>query len=317
MTMDNMVKTLESMGFGVAKTFAPRHGSFRFSIAKDGRTYTKIFKYPTGESDDVKDKLQRDFIELIVDEFYHPGFNRNSNKTTNSWTDPATNKTYSYNWGINTDYIDTDYIKEDLMVTKALSYIQKATFFAIKKVIFNPPATIVFWNDGDKTVVKANNEDFDPEKGLAMAISKRAFGNRGNYFNEIKKWTDKYEASTSKESKREPLKVASACSKCLGYIDVANSIDEAIKSNSNHVYLAYHRLVNALHDKKATKKDMIMAINDAMYHIGGITVFDPDDPVLMAYRALDCAMEKKNTLKAVLGSAMEEAIGWLGSVLDD
>ena len=65
------------------------------------------------------------------------------------------------------------------------------------------------------------------------------------------------------------------------------------------------------------KKDMIMAINDAMYHIGGITVIDPDDPVLMAYRALACTMEKKNALKAVLGSAMEEAIGWLGSVLDD
>ena len=42
----------------------------------------------------------------------------------------------------------------------------------IKRIIFNPPATIVFWADGDKTVVKAHNEDFDPEKGLAMAICK-------------------------------------------------------------------------------------------------------------------------------------------------
>lgn len=40
----------------------------------------------------------------------------------------------------------------------------------IKKVIFNDPATIVFWNDGSKTVVQARGEDFDPEKGLAMAI---------------------------------------------------------------------------------------------------------------------------------------------------
>lgn len=54
----------------------------------------------------------------------------------------------------------------------------------IKQVIFNDPATIVFWNDGTKTVVKAHNEKFDKEKGLAMAICKKAFGNKGN-FNEV------------------------------------------------------------------------------------------------------------------------------------
>lgn len=58
----------------------------------------------------------------------------------------------------------------------------------IKNVIFNPPATIVFWQDGTKTVVKATNEVYDPEKGLAMAIAKRALGNQGNYYNVIKKW---------------------------------------------------------------------------------------------------------------------------------
>lgn len=44
----------------------------------------------------------------------------------------------------------------------------------IKKVIFNDPATIVYWTDGTKTVVKAGNNDaFDKEIGLAMAIAKR------------------------------------------------------------------------------------------------------------------------------------------------
>lgn len=65
--------------------------------------------------------------------------------------------------------------------------------FEIKKVIFNEPATIVFWEDGTKTVVKCQKGDtFDPEKGLAMAISKKALGNKGNYYNTISKWTDKY-----------------------------------------------------------------------------------------------------------------------------
>jgi len=59
----------------------------------------------------------------------------------------------------------------------------------IKKVIFNDPATIVFWEDGTKTVVKCGENDiFDPEKGLAMAIVKKTLGNEGNYYNAIKKW---------------------------------------------------------------------------------------------------------------------------------
>lgn len=43
----------------------------------------------------------------------------------------------------------------------------------IKDVMFNGTATIVFWADDTKTVVKAVGEAFDPEKGLAMAIAKK------------------------------------------------------------------------------------------------------------------------------------------------
>lgn len=67
----------------------------------------------------------------------------------------------------------------------------------IKDVKFNDPATIVFWADGTKTVVKCQDDDiFDPEKGLAMAISKKALGNKGNYCNEFKKWLPKDEEVT-------------------------------------------------------------------------------------------------------------------------
>ena len=60
--------------------------------------------------------------------------------------------------------------------------------FGIERVIFNVPATIVIWKDGSKTVVKCAKEDFDPEKGLAMAIAKKALGNKGSYYNVFKKW---------------------------------------------------------------------------------------------------------------------------------
>lgn len=72
-------------------------------------------------------------------------------------------------------------------------YGSKCGYFAIKRVIFSDPATIVFWADDTKTVVKAENEPFDPEKGLSMAIAKRALGNKGNYYEIFKKYLPKEE----------------------------------------------------------------------------------------------------------------------------
>ena len=57
------------------------------------------------------------------------------------------------------------------------------------RVLFNAPATIVFWNDKTKTVVVAQNgEKFDKEKGLALCFMKKFLGNKGNYNNEFRKW---------------------------------------------------------------------------------------------------------------------------------
>ena len=56
----------------------------------------------------------------------------------------------------------------------------------IDKVIFNPPATIVMWNDGTKTVVKASGESFSEEVGLCEAIAKRYFGNRSKLKKAVK-----------------------------------------------------------------------------------------------------------------------------------
>lgn len=60
----------------------------------------------------------------------------------------------------------------------------------IKNVIFNDPATIVYWTDGTKTVVKCNDGDtYSPERGLLMAIAKKFLGgNAGRYNNELRKW---------------------------------------------------------------------------------------------------------------------------------
>lgn len=49
--------------------------------------------------------------------------------------------------------------------------------FAIEKVIFNPPATIVFWLDGTKTVVKCKEgEEFSEWAGIALCLAKKLYG---------------------------------------------------------------------------------------------------------------------------------------------
>lgn len=51
--------------------------------------------------------------------------------------------------------------------------------FEIKDIKVNGPATIVFWADGTKTVVKCGAEDlYDAEKAVAMCFMKKALGSR-------------------------------------------------------------------------------------------------------------------------------------------
>ena len=77
--------------------------------------------------------------------------------------------------------------KHDIL--KNMTCVYSKNTLKIKKVIFNAPATIVYWTDGTKTIVKAGEHDaFDPEKGLAMAIAKKFFGNKGNYYNHFAEW---------------------------------------------------------------------------------------------------------------------------------
>lgn len=122
----------------------------------------------------------------------------------------------------------------------------------IKEVIFNSPATIVIWQDGSKTVVKAqNNETFDPEKGLAMAIAKKTMGNKGNYYNEIKKWAGEYYKSKSFGD----LLMEAANNKPSDHAKYAG------------LKVAYHNLHVVSHDKRSKKSDMIEVMEEAIDYI--------------------------------------------------
>lgn len=85
-----------------------------------------------------------------------------------------------------TDYIDTDMVRERLALKEGLHNKEErkmsATRFAIKDIQFNGPATVILWRDGTKTVVKKQeNEVYDQEKAIAMAVARKALGEEGYY----------------------------------------------------------------------------------------------------------------------------------------
>lgn len=89
-------------------------------------------------------------------------------------------------------------------------YGSKAFKYDIKKVIFSGPCTIVFWADGTKTMVRAQENETveDKEKGLAMAIAKRVYGDKGNYNNIFKRWIYGAEWKKKKRKIKKAIKLA-------------------------------------------------------------------------------------------------------------
>lgn len=73
----------------------------------------------------------------------------------------------------------------------------------IKKVIFNKPATIVFWADGTKTVVKCHGDDkYSKDAGLAWCIAKKATGNSEEFIDIFEKWIPKNDDKKSDDFNR-------------------------------------------------------------------------------------------------------------------
>ena len=105
---------------------------------------------------------------------------------------------------------------------------------SIKNVIFNDPATIVFWNDGTKTIVKAQDGDiFDPEKGLAMAISKKALGNKGNYCETFKKWLHEEEDKKEYEPNLVAIPIKRRTNIIIDAMKAAKDLSEIINGCNN------------------------------------------------------------------------------------
>lgn len=197
MRMDEMNKLFEEQGFTVERKWESEHNWYRFTISKDGKYQVGIYTYPVGAHGHAANEHQRAFVEKLIMDFeksFDAKILMNSIYGRNAYRNDAM-CAYLLSVGGFEKCLKN---KDEEMWTKMNPWI--TTNFKIKNVIFNDPATIVMWTDGTKTVVKCQDDDvFDPEKGLAMAISKKALGNKGNYCNELKKWLPKEEEAEVQE----------------------------------------------------------------------------------------------------------------------
>ena len=99
------------------------------------------------------------------------------------------------------------YIKSDMECTREVvaynySFLSSMrNFMQVEKAIFNPPYTIVIFKDKTKVIVKAGEgEEYDPEKGFAMALCKKMLGSNksgSNYYDIFKKFLPKENDSES------------------------------------------------------------------------------------------------------------------------
>ena len=122
--------------------------------------------------------------------------------------------------GISNRNVATGTINNESVSTRKVAYNSMWKRTKIKNVIFNDPATIIFWSDGTKTVVKCGENDiYDPEKGLAMAVAKKYLGtnkSHSNYMDEFKKWLPKEEEPSDPfEDFRDSIKKLAEIGKSL------------------------------------------------------------------------------------------------------
>ena len=69
----------------------------------------------------------------------------------------------------------------------------------IEKIMYKPPATIVFWNDNTKTVAVCEKGDaYNKELGFALCVLKKKYGNKT-----VHDMLDKYVHSANEYSKSD------------------------------------------------------------------------------------------------------------------
>lgn len=227
MSIIGMIIYLKQRGFIADVRYDDEMGLYVFTVTNSaGRVKTKYFKMPLTRTIEDNSAAQIEFLDSIIGEFKMEEYIIGDIKATKDVASlypkmfmqlaRGNGKTVMLNNMVKA-YLNSIYGSGDKFHTTP----------NIKDVIFNDPATIVLWADGTKTVVKTQEGDeYDPEKGLAMAISKKALGNKHEYYNVFKKWMKNHEKREMKKMDNNLKKLAKAVNK--GLSDGISTIDHSV-----------------------------------------------------------------------------------------
>lgn len=224
MTMEGMVRHLESMGFETNKIYNAQKGGYDFKISKNKIRVDGFFLYPGRDNHESRDAKQRKFLDELINNWHNiavvnlKGENKmdimdriyrgeNVYLTLNGQSLPVRIDTIETSPFEDTRFegriltVAEEYMRKDARAAldvyrnRAVSNSSK-TFPGIKAVHFSGPCTVIVWDDKTKTVVRCKDENIDYEKGFAMAVAKKVFGTNesgSNYYDVFKKYLPKPE----------------------------------------------------------------------------------------------------------------------------
>lgn len=159
----------------------------------------EVFRRAENEVDIAKRRLLNDIYGVKAVN-YPEDFIANLKETIKKANNPYGLSCHNEAYGIEIDRLNSEILRQyglsaELCKPNVVACIKEETTMNcdirsnIKDVIFSDRVTIVLWKDGTKTMVRAGkHENYDPEKGFAMAVCKKMFGNEGNYYEVFKKY---------------------------------------------------------------------------------------------------------------------------------
>lgn len=230
MTMESMVRHLESMGFETTKKYNSLKWGYDFKILKDQIRVDGFFLYPAHDSPEGRDAKQRKFLDEMIDEWHNARSVNLKGENKMDFMNYVARGGDVYLVGseagvympVRIENIEMNSLEpmrfeghalEPIYSKSKPSYIPydswngvdrirhqvqtpSKNFPGIKAVHFSGPCTIIVWDDKTKTIVRCKDENIDYEKGFAMAVAKKVFGTNesgSNYYDIFKKYLPKPE----------------------------------------------------------------------------------------------------------------------------
>ena len=131
---------------------------------------------------------------------------------------------------------------------------------AANKIVYNPPATIVFWGDGTKTIVKAAaGTEFNAYHAFTAAVAKKLYGNNSRVNKIVNKWNkDPVDKMTPEEARSLFLRLMQVANNTQSRMD---EIKKNMEPNGNGCLATNESILNSI---SGTRNHNVNAINGCL-----------------------------------------------------